>query len=94
MKNYKRSERRHRSKCKLERRIKIFVLDIGSFYDDENNRIVMDGKGVVKVKQLVREGKAWNYLRHTSRPCNCWMCTYEKYKRTPKHVVIKDAMEE
>jgi hypothetical protein len=38
-------------------------------------------------------GKTYTFLKTTSRPCNCEMCTYLKYKRTPKHKIMKDAFE-
>ncbi len=43
---------------------------------------------------LTLQGKNRTFLRTTSRPCNCEMCTCLKYKRTSKHKVIKAALKE
>lgn len=44
-----------------------------------------------KVKQRV---KKWGYysewMKNTSTPCSCWMCSYGGYERTPKHIIKKE----
>lgn len=38
-------------------------------------------------------GKGYTFLKTTGRPCNCYSCTYLKYKRIPKNKIIKEAFE-
>ena len=78
---FKRSERRHRTRTILKRRIKNWL-----FFDihvSENFRLT----GVVlhsnaEKERYVLEGKGFQFLRTTSNPCNCWMCSGEYKYRT------------
>lgn len=89
MKNYKRAERRHRAKCKLERRIKKWVIKFHYITDDSGNRIKVSGKNLEFIRQQVLNGNAFVFLRHTSSPCDCSMCQYPKYKRERKYQWMK-----
>lgn len=53
-----------------------------SFYVDNN------------LREEIFKGEEYTFLRTTGRPCNCWMCTYEKYERPPKHIIQKEMWEE
>lgn len=77
MKETKRALRRYQKKVKFKKRLKIWL----SNWDNAERR---------EEEQKAFKGEAWTFLRTTSRPCNCWMCsTYEKYERTPKHKINK-----
>ncbi len=39
------------------------------------------------------EGSGYTFLRTTGNPCNCYGCTYKKYKRESKHKIMKEAFE-
>lgn len=80
-KNYSRAYNRHKQHVKFVRRVKNWFSSWSGKYK----------------KQYVDEalsGKNFTFLRTTGRPCNCEGCTYRKYKRTPKHKVIRDAFNE
>ena len=78
MKNYKRAERRHKKKVKFLKRLKKWFYNI---VDNESRR---------EDEHLAMQGKGYTFLRTTSCPCNCYMCSeYNKYKREPKNKVIK-----
>ncbi len=79
MKNYKRALRRWKKEVKFKKRIKIWTNQTYTFRSREKD---------VWIKEI-EEGKSCTFLRTTSRPCNCWDCTYEKYERTPKQKVDK-----
>ena len=80
MKNYSRAYNRHKQYTKFVRRVRNW-LSIENALNDENIKDALDGKTFI-------------FLRTTGRPCNCESCTYLKYKRTPKHKVMKEAFEE
>ena len=82
MKNYSRAYNRHMKQVKFLKRIKKWF--IGEDRNGEKEYYI----------NLTLQGKNRTFLRTTSRPCNCEMCTYLKYKRTPKQKVIKDALKE
>lgn len=67
-------------KLKFEKRFKDWFIGAKPSDDD--------------VKKLVREGKCCTFLRTTGRPCNCSMCTYEKYERKQKQYIEKDVWKE
>lgn len=84
MEENKRALRRWKSKCKFEKRIKIWA-PANQMHYFEHDKIV-----TALMREKIREGECWTFLRTTSRPCNCWMCsTYEKYVRTPKQEIDK-----
>lgn len=82
MKNYSRAYNRHKKQVKFLKRIKKWF--IGSDRLGEKQYYI----------DLTLQGKNRTFLRTTSRPCNCYMCTYLKYKRVSKHKVIKDALQD
>lgn len=83
MKNYSRAYNRQQKELKFKKRVKNWMnnnWNDPNYYNQE--------------KQKALSGKGYTFLRTTSRPCNCYLCTYEKYKRTPKTKVIRDAFKE
>ena len=82
MKNMNRAYNRHMKKVKFLKRINIWFNGSDRLGDKEY------------YKALTLKGQHFTFLRTTSRPCNCAMCTYLKYERTPKHKIIKEALEE
>lgn len=78
MKNMSRAYNRHKQHAKFIRRVKNW-LSTENALTDKN------------VKDALK-GETFIFLRTTGRPCNCYGCTYKKYKRTPKHkrVNLKD----
>ena len=81
MKNLSRAYNRHKQHTKFINRVKKWFSGNSQNGDREY------------YKGLTLKGKHFTFLRTTSRPCNCEMCTYLKYKRTPKHKVLKNACE-
>lgn len=84
MENRSRAYRRWKQKCKFERRIKIWVPSGRSqyFMNTEDYRLVE--VSCEEMREEIRKGKQCSFLRTTLRPCNCSMCTYEKYERPSK----------
>jgi hypothetical protein len=98
MKETKRALRRWKSKCKLEKRLKIWVKQGDYFkypyngdfnYCGWDSQIKIGGHHIEEVKNEVRAGKYWTFLKWTSTPCSCSMCSYPKYERTPKFKINK-----
>ena len=77
MKNMNRAYSRHIKKVKFLKRLKNWLAS---------------SKNKIEETEQALNGDCLTFLRTTGRPCNCEMCTYQKYKRTPKHKVIKEAM--
>ena len=75
MKNLSRAYNRHMQHVKFIKRVKNWFI-----------RPSRDDEYYLK---LTLQGKNLTFLKTTSRPCNCEMCTYQKYKRIPKHKVMK-----
>ena len=71
MKNYNRAYNRQMKHTKFIKRVKIWFANPGRDKEYWLNETL--------------KGNHYTFLRTTSRPCNCYMCTYEKYKRTLKH---------
>lgn len=47
-----------------------------------------------KVKKRVKlNGRYSDWMKHTSTPCSCWMCT-DKYQRNQKQYVHKEILEQ
>ena len=78
MKNMSRAYNRHKQHVKFIRRVKNWLK----------------GQSIGENLDDALAGKSFIFLRTTGRPCNCGMCTYLKYKRTPKHKVMKEALKE
>lgn len=83
MKNLKRAERRWKEKCKFEKRLKIWVPA------NQHQYFGWERKTSAEIRDKVRKGEMWTFLKWTSTPCSCSMCSYPKYERTPKHVIDK-----
>lgn len=79
MKDLTRAYNRHKQETKFTKRVKNWFA-----------RPLMNRKEELE-KALV--GSNYTFLKTTGRPCNCYMCTYLKYKRIQKHKVIKEAFE-
>ncbi len=80
-KNYNRAYNRHKQHVKFVRRVKNWFA---SHWGNEADEI-----------EKALTGKGYTFLRTTGRPCNCYGCSgYYKYKRTPKHKIIRDAFKE
>jgi hypothetical protein len=87
MKENKKALRRWKSQCKFEKRIRIWVPANKTqlfFMDDGRKRLTS-----AEIRDEIRAGKCWNFLKWTSTPCSCSMCSGEKYKRMPKGKINK-----
>lgn len=83
MKNYSRAYNRYKKHVKFIKRVNNWMnknWNSSDYYHQE--------------KKKALSGEGYTFLRTTGRPCNCEMCTYLKYKRTPKHKIIRDAFKE
>lgn len=76
-----RAYNRHKQKTKFLKRVKKWFSSYSEKYKREYIKEALTGKG-------------YTFLRTTGRPCNCEGCTYLKYKRVPKHKVIKEAFKD
>lgn len=88
MKDNKRALRRWKSKCKFEKRIKIWVPA------GKSQRFIIEDFRVkeissVDLRDKIRKGEYWTFLKWTSTPCSCSMCSYPKYERVPKYKINK-----
>jgi coenzyme F420-reducing hydrogenase alpha subunit len=88
MKENKRALRRWKSKCKFEKRIKIWVPA------GKSQRFIIENRKIKEIssaelRDKIRKGEYWNFLKWTSTPCSCSMCSYPKYERTPKSKIDK-----
>lgn len=81
MKNLSRAYNRYMQHVKFNKRVKKWFSSWSGKYKQE---YVSDAL----------KGKAFTFLRTTGRPCNCEGCTYKKYRRTPKHKVMREAFKE
>lgn len=80
MKNYSRAYNRYMKHVKFKKRIKNwFAVN----WNHDANEI-----------EKAISGEGYTFLRTTSRPCNCYGCTYRKYEREHKHKVIDSAMKD
>lgn len=88
MKNYKRALRRWKEKCKFEKRIRIWAPTGHSQYfsDKEQGFVEMPCE---EIRDKIRKGEMWNFLKWTSTPCSCGGCAYLKYERVPKFKINK-----
>lgn len=88
MKNYKRAYRRYKKYVKFKKRLDVWIKPNTDLFI---NKGVLVYKRKVDIIKEALKGECYTFLRTTSRPCNCYMCsTYEKYKRTPKSVIQKE----
>jgi hypothetical protein len=98
MKENKRALRRWKSKCKFEKRLKMWVSGVegnstyafvGKYDDNFPPGAKLGGHYIEELKDKARKGEFWNFLKWTSTPCSCSMCSYPKYERTPKSKIDK-----
>jgi hypothetical protein len=89
MKNRKRVLRRYKSKCKLEKRIKIWVQQGSCFVTDDGEFRNIGGHQIEIIKDLIRKEGYWSFLKWTSTPCSCSLCKGERYKRLSKSELNK-----
>lgn len=88
MKDYKRAQRRWDEKCKFEKRIRLWAPAGKSQY------FVIEDFRFIKLKseeirEKIRKGECWTFLKWTSTPCSCSMCSYPKYERPSKDDIQK-----
>jgi hypothetical protein len=88
MKDYKRALRRWKEKCKLEQRIKIWAPAGKSQYF-MNKDFRLTELSCEELRDRIRKGEYWNFLKDTSTPCSCSLCAYLKYERDPKSKINK-----
>lgn len=79
MENHKRAFRRWKKYVKFVKRIQIWIQ--GTYVYNPGLR--------EEWKREILEGKTHTFLRTTSSPCNCEMCTCEKYERPLKNELKK-----
>lgn len=84
MKNYSRAYNRHKQETKFKKRVKNWFVSSGQECNGDKEYYF----------NLTLQGKHFTFLKTTSRPCNCYLCTYKKYKRIPKYKVIRDALKD
>ena len=73
----------------MEKRLKLWVKQ-GSWYVI-NDQIFkqLGGHEIEIVKNGIRNGDFWYFLKNTSTPCSCIMCKGERYKRITKSELKK-----
>jgi hypothetical protein len=89
MKDTKRALRRYKSKCKFEKRLKLWVRQGMYFVAEDYTFRSTGGHQLETIRNDIREGKFWCFLKDTSNPCSCWICSGEDYKRLTKHELDK-----
>jgi len=85
----KRALRRYKSKCKFERRLKFYVYQGMYMVGEDYSFRSVGGEQLDIIRNDIREGKFWCFLKDTSNPCSCWICSGESYKRLTKHELNK-----
>lgn len=83
MKNYKRALRRWKQKCKFEKRIRIWAPA------NQHQYFGYEEISSAEMRDKIRNGEQWNFLKWTSTPCSCGGCAYLKYERVPKFKINK-----
>lgn len=92
MKDYKRALRRWNETCKFEKRIRMWAPSGRSqYFMNKDKRLIC--LSCEELRDKIREGEYWSFLKDTSTPCSCSMCSYPKYVRTPKQVIDKEIWE-
>jgi hypothetical protein len=93
--------RRYREYLKYKNRIERFVAN-GSYVfikSDETRgmRTYHSGDFIridkPTVNDIMKDG-GWNYYKHTSTPCSCSMCAYDKYKRHEQKIENRKLIKE
>lgn len=83
MKDYKRALRRWNQECKFEKRLRIWApANKNGYFGHEEVKSA-------ELRDKIRAGEQWNFLKWTSTPCSCGGCAYLKYIREPKGKVNK-----
>ena len=82
MKDYKRALRRHKKHVFFKRRLKNWLQTCNNQQERKS------------VYQAALDGLVCTFLRTTSRPCNCYICTYKTYDRIPKFKWLKDVWDQ
>lgn len=77
MKDMTRSYRRYTKWVKFKRRVYNWTKD--GYYINSNEK--------EELRDKIFKGESSNWLRTTGRPCNCYMCCYDKFKRPSKQEV-------
>ena len=87
MKDNKRALRRYQKHVIFKRRV-IKWINHGTqwYYSDKQNGISVflnknNRKTTEQMRELALNGKVFNFLKTTSRPCSCSMCSCYKYDR-------------
>lgn len=89
MKDKKRALRRYKAKCKLEKRLKIWVNQ-GDYFVTENHTFrKLGGHELEIIRNEIRKGELWTFLKWSSTPCSCFFCKGERYKRLSKSELKK-----
>ncbi len=95
MENRRRAFRRWKQHVKFLRRLKMWIKPGATRYierDEFGYPLIKSRAGVIKE---ALQGKCYTFLRTTSCPCNCWMCSGEyKYKRPSKSELNKHIWDE
>lgn len=85
MENHKRAFRRWKQHVNFLRRLNDWIKPGHTLYLSEpgtDNRFFYRSKA--DTIKMALKGKCYTFLKTTGRPCNCNMCTYEKYERPLK----------
>ena len=81
MKDKKRAYRRYKKEMVLKRRAK-------KWYSGDNMFSIGKTQSWAEYWNEVKKGEIDCWLRHTGKPCSCWMCS-EKYQRPTGEEVRK-----
>ncbi len=93
MKNYKRALRRWQEKVKLEKRIRIWApANKSQYFFNKDKRLIQ--LSCEELRDKIRAGEYWNFLKWTSTPCSCNMCSYPKYERIPKYKINRQSWDD
>lgn len=87
MKETKRALRRYQQWVVFKRRLKLY----GVWYNTTHGDYPY---GVRATRDEALRGEAYCYLKDTSTPCSCPMCSYPKYERPQKQYLQKEIVEE
>ena len=93
MKNYSRAYNRWKAECKFEKRIKLWIpANKCQYFFNKDYRLIQ--MSCEDLRNKIREGECYTFLRWTSTPCSCSSCSYPKYNRTPKNKISKQAWDD
>jgi len=89
MKNKKRCLRRYKSKCKFEKRLRLWVVSGMHFRTEDTLYYNVGGNELEIIRNDIRKGLYWTFLKDSSTPCSCYMCKGQKYTRLNKNKLNK-----